>query len=234
MADPFAPAQDDTTPLETNPSQTLPSQPEVQGDRTHEPDDGGYDFFLRDGLTPYRCEQDGQDFEVFGSQSDCWMLQNQIDPNELWPSTPNEVAGMIGGADRLDEPAKGVRPYMGPYSDDDVDADALAEADSAADLPQPDPGADAGETTPELSPDMTEGAIRTAGVLIDVPFETGVPEWIAYKNSGQQTWTPPPGFRQGMPPIDPQLAERLGLPADLSELAPADGGEPSGDSQPND
>jgi hypothetical protein len=97
----------------------------------------------------------------------------------------------------------------------------LQEADSSGDRPQAAPGQ--GGARPVIDPDMTEDQIRNAGLAIDVPFEAVDPEWPTYEATGQQEWTPPPGFRLGMPPVDPILAERLGVPEDLSQ--PAEGGD---------
>ena len=60
---------------------------------------------------------------------------------------------------------------------------------------------------------MTETQIRDAGMRIDVPFEAGLPVALKYRQgAGKQTWTPPSGWDQGAPPIDPQLAEDFGVP----------------------
>lgn len=115
------PDQHDTTVRgEVNPSQTLPNlyvpqSPAGMGLRAPlaEPED--YDYYLRDGATPYRTPKGKlHSYEVFSKPNDGWMRQNSIDPSkDLWDTTPNEVAGMIGGKQRLAEPAKGGMPYGG-------------------------------------------------------------------------------------------------------------------------
>jgi hypothetical protein len=219
---------------EQNPSQALPAQPETPGARQHEPNDGGYDFFLRDGITPYRRLRGTVNFEVWGGQiDDGWMLQNLIDPDRLWEATPNEIAGIVGDAKRLAEPRKGIVPYIGDedsetlaihadlaeasfrtWPEDDPEIGGLTEADSTADLPQPDAGA---PPDGELESNMTEQEIRDAGMQIDLPFESAGPEWLTYSDTGQQAWVPPSDWRAGMPPIDPLVAERLGVPPDLGQ-----------------
>jgi hypothetical protein len=54
---------------------------------------------------------------------------------------------------------------------------------------------------------MSEQAIRDAGYLIDLPYEAPSPVALKYKDTGQQVWTPPPGFRQGLPPLPGQDQE---------------------------
>ena len=67
---------------------------------------------------------------------------------------------------------------------------------------------------------MTTDELRDTNVAIDLPFETAGPARMKYKHTGQQVWTPPPGWREGAPPIDPWLAERLGVSPDLGVSGP--------------
>jgi hypothetical protein len=73
---------------------------------------------------------------------------------------------------------------------------------------------------------MNEQQIRDAGLRIDLPVESPSPVLLHYEATGQQTWTPPPGWRVGMPPIDSDLAHDLGVPTDLG--IPADQAAPAG------
>jgi hypothetical protein len=69
----------------------------------------------------------------------------------------------------------------------------------------------------EITGSMTLNEIKAAGLMVDLPFETAEPKMLKYKTGSAQEWVPPSGWRQGMPPIDPLIAERLGVPRDLSE-----------------
>jgi hypothetical protein len=238
--DPIAPADPDgTQDTLVDPSKTIPQRHPPQGDPA-DLDGGDYAYWLRDGVTPYRSSIDGHDFEVFSRHDDAWMLQHMVDPDELWPSDAGEIASLIGGGrQRLTEPNKGAMPIdPGPGPDEDFapvgSPDYLAEADSAADAdtPQPPPSEDG---APASAPDfpaggMTEQQIRDAGLRIDVPYDDPLPVALKYKDAGQQAWTPPPGFRQGMPPIDEKLAADLGVSRDLGAQEGAEGGTGSGES----
>jgi hypothetical protein len=89
-----------------------------------------------------------------------------------------------------------------------LDDDNIVEADSSDD--------DSDDPDALPSGGMTETQIRDAGMRIDVPFEAGLPVALKYRTgAGKQTWTPPSGWDQGAPPIDPQLAEDFGVSRDL-------------------
>lgn len=123
------------------------------------------------------------------------------DPSDFpQSSTSNAPASSSGGVKSSDQEGKTPAP-------DDVATDSASAANDAYD------GAAA-------SGPMHEQDLRNAGMTIDVPFESPNPAMLKYADKGQQTWTPPPGFRMGMPPIDPGLAENLGVPRDLNTLAP--------------
>jgi hypothetical protein len=243
--DPLAPADPSATvDTEIDPSSTLPQR----GAPPNTPDlDGGeYEYWLRDGVTPYRT-QGPVNKEVFSKDDDGWMLQHQVDKSTLWPSSAGEVAGIIpGGRSRLTEPGKGaMAPRPGP--DDDFapveSPDLIAEADATGDLP-PDTGDDVDGSDPSQVGDpsdlpdlgdlpeggMNEQQIRDAGLRIDLPYDDPLPVALKYKDTGQKTWTPSPGFRQGMPPIDAKLADDLGVPRDLGQAqegtSGSSGGEP--------
>ena len=203
-------------------------------------DGGDYAYWLRDGVTPYRSSIDGHDHEVFSKNDDAWMLQHMVDPDELWPSDAGEVSSLIGGGrQRLTEPSKGAMP-LDPGPDEDFapvpDPDDLAEADSTGDLPPdantPEPPPSEQDAAPVDLPQggMTEQQIRDAGLRIDVPYDDPLPVALKYQDTGQQAWTPPPGFRQGMPPIDEKLAADLGVSRDLGAQEGAEGGSSSGES----
>ena len=159
---------------------------------------------------------------MFSRPDDGWMLNHMVDPDKMWPSSAGEIASMIpGGRSRLTEPVKGASP-LDPGPDEDFapvpSPDELAEADSDADLPDADTPDELADSVPDL-PDggMNEQQIRDAGLRIDLPYDDPLPVSLKYKDTGQQTWTPPPGFRQGMPPIDEKLAANLGVPRDLGQ-----------------
>ena len=233
--DPLAPVDAGTTQDTTvDPSQTGPAASDLDG--------GEFAYWLRDGVTPYRSTPDGHNFHVFSQHDDAWMIQNSTPHDSMWPSNAGEVASMIGGGrQRLTEPTKGAMPvYPGP--DDDFapveSPDLMAEADSTGDVP-PDPDTPQpppSEQTSGASDDdfpaggMNEQQIRDAGLRIDVPYDDPLPVGLKYKATGQQAWTPPAGFRQGMPPIDEQLAADLGVPRDLGQSAQegVEGGGSSG------
>lgn len=236
--DPAAPVDAATTPeRSTDPSQTLPAKGQ-QGDIS-DLDGGEYAYWLRDGTTPYRSSPEGDDMTVFSKADDAWMYQHMVDRDKMWPSSAGEIAGKIGGGrQRLTEPVKGAMPMdPGPGEDfapvpspDLVEADASGDQPTAdADTPQP-PPSEQGPATTDLPPGgMTEQQIRDAGLRIDLPFDDPLPVTLKYKATGQQAWTPPPGFRQGMPPIDEKLAADLGVPRDLGQSA-QEGAEGGGDS----
>lgn len=214
--DPLAPVDPGgTVNRETDPSQTLPQRP-LPGPPRSDYEGGDYTYWLRDGTTPYRQTGPG-DGDTFSENDNGWMTNPQAQ-DDLWPSSAEEVAGMVGGRHRLTEPVQGVAEPEGPVDEDFAgddpqwlqDLNQLSEADSSADLPNP----------PQASElpagGMTETQIRDAGMRIDVPFEAGSPAPLRYrKGAGKQTWTPPPGWDQGAPPIDPQLAADFGVPRDL-------------------
>jgi hypothetical protein len=233
--DPLTPADPGgTQDSSVDPSQLGPNIEPPDGGSGSSLDGGDYDYWLRDGTTPYRTLGPAEG-DVFSQDDDGWMMQHAVDRDKLWPSSPERVAGMIGGRQRLIEPSKGTAPlYPGPDEDfSPVESpDYLAEADSSGDLPQPDDDAtNLPEPPPSMAqqPDdssagMTEQQIRDAGLRIDVPFESPLPVDLKYKDTGQQAWTPPPGFRQGLPPIDDWIAERLGVPRDLGTEGAESGG----------
>lgn len=237
--DPLAPVDPNITQdTSVNPSQTLPNSGVPPGDGS-DLDGGEYAYWLRDGATPYRSSPDGHDYEVFSKHDDAWMIQNSTPHDSMWPSSAGEIAGMIGGGrQRLTEPSKGAMPvYPGPDEDfAPVPSPDLVEADSTADLP---PDASAADQAPPSEQDkasaddlpeggMNEQQIRDAGLRIDLPYDDPLPVALKYKDTGQQAWTPPPGFRQGMPPIDEQLATDLGVSRDLGQEG-AEGGGSSGE-----
>ena len=219
--DPMAPVDPGTIQdTEIDPSLTLPNMGEPEGGPDHGIDSGDYQFWLRDGYTPYRSQD--QSFQVFSKADDAWMYQEAVDPDDMWDSTPNEIAGMIGGQERLTEPPKGGMPFTAQdpldLLQDDGD-DELDEADSTADFPTdatPDDDSDDTLDTPNVS-GMDEEGIRAQGMAIDLPYEDPLPVPLKYKDTGQQVWTPPPGWRDGMPPIDGQLASDLGVPRELGD-----------------
>ena len=230
--DPLAPADPSATvDTEINPTQTLP-----QGGVTQDDNDGGgdYAYWLRDGVTPYRSSPEGDDFTVFSKNDDAWMYQHMVDRDKMWPSSAGEVAGMIGGGrQRLTEPVKGAMP-VDPGPDEDFapvpSPDLLAEADSDADLPDADTPDEMADTVPDLpAGGMSEQQIRDAGLRIDLPYDDPLPSALQYQDAGQQTWTPPSGWRQGMPPIDEQLAADLGVPRDLGQAQEGTSGSSSGE-----
>jgi hypothetical protein len=225
--DPLAPVDPGTTQdTLIDPTQTIPQLGKPQGDQS-DLDGGEYAYWLRDGATPYRSSPDGHDFEVFSKQDDAWMIQGSTDHDKMWPSTAGEIAGMIGGGrQRLTEPSKGAMPvYPGP--DEDFapvgSPDYITEADSAADSP-PDAGAQDASAPGLPEGGMNEQQIRDAGLRIDLPYDDPLPVALKYKDTGQQAWTSPPGFRQGLPPIDEQLAADLGVPRDLGQAQEGAGG----------
>lgn len=214
--DPAAPADPGSTQdTSVDPTQTLPNRGQPQG--VHSDLDGGdYDYWLRDGVTPYRTRGPAE-ADVFGTSSDGWLMQHAVDRDKLWPSSPDEIAGMIGGRQRLTEPTKGASPvesgpdqdFSGSWQLDEKieptqSPDYIAEADSEADVPQPPPSRQGEQDDVSDLPQggMNEQQIRDAGLRIDVPFESPLPVGLKYKDTGQQAWTPPPGFRQGLPPLE--------------------------------
>jgi hypothetical protein len=115
--DPITPGDPelDAEPREVNPTLTLPDGSTVDAGHAT---DSGYAFWLRDGITPYRSRNYG--YDVFSQIDDGWMGQQMVDPDSLWESTANEVADLIGGAGRLDEPNHGFMPFF-PDTDDDLE-----------------------------------------------------------------------------------------------------------------
>jgi hypothetical protein len=230
--DPVTPADPGSTQnTEVDPSQSTPNRWGSGGDDSSEYDGGDYQFWLHEGTTPFRTLGPAQ-ADVFSRDDNGWMRQSAIDRAKLWDSSPGEIAGRIGGRHRLTEPVKGTAP-LDPGPDEDFapveSPDYIAEADSEADLPQP-PPSEQDEEASDLPPGgMNEQQIRDAGLRVDVPFESPLPVGLKYKNTGQQEWTPPPGFRQGLPPIDEDLATSLGVPRDLGNQEGAEGGSTSGD-----
>ena len=184
-------------------------------------DGGEYQYWLRDGVTPYRT-LDNADAHVFSTnpQENGWHINHMVDRSKLWPSSPGEIAGMIGGRHRLTEPTIGAAP-LDPGPDEDfapVEPPDLIEADSQGDVPPDPPTGNAGPPLDDLPEGgMNEQQIRDAGLRIDVPYDDPMPVALKYKDTGQKAWTPPPGWRQGASPIDEQLATALGVPRDLGQ-----------------
>lgn len=231
--DPLAPADPGATINRTvDPSQGLPQRP-LTGPPRSDYEGGDNTFWLRDGTTPYRQRGPG-DGDVFSQDQDGWMT-GPMPQDDLWPSSAEEVAGMIGGRHRLTEPVKGVNEPEGPPDDSfagddpgwmqDLDDDTLVEADTSDDPP---------DSNGELpTGGMTETQIRDAGMRIDVPFEAGLPVALKYRvGAGKQAWTPPSGWDQGAPPIDPQLAEDFGVSRDLSGDERTGSGGGTGEAEP--
>jgi hypothetical protein len=233
--DPLAPADPSTTVDSTiDPTQTIPN-PGAPSSDTSDLDGGEFQYWLRDGVTPYRT-RDNADAHVFSTQpgdQNGWHINHMVDRSKLWPSSAGEIAGMIGGRQRLTEPTVGVAP-LDPGPDEDfapVESPDLIEADATGDMPPP-PTGNAGPPLDDL-PDggMNEQQIRDAGLRIDVPYEAPMPVALKYKDTGQKAWTPPPGWRQGASPIDEKLAADLGVPRDLGQAQEGtESGGSSGDS----
>jgi hypothetical protein len=231
--DPLAPADPGSTQdSSVDPSTIRPNlQPPDASTGNFTLDGGDYDYWLRDAVTPYRTNGPAEG-DVFSQDDGGWMMQHSIDRDRLWPSSAEQVAGLIGGRHRLTEPSKGTAPlYPGPDEDfSPVESpDYMAEADSDADVPQPPPSEVDGPDADAAAQPMTEQQIRNAGLRIDVPFEATMPVDLKYKDTGQKVWTPPPGWRQGAPPIDDWIAEEFGLPRDLGQEA--EGGGSSGETE---
>lgn len=230
-------ARDDLVPADpgatedtlVDPTQTLAAKG-APGEIPSDLDGGEFSYWLRDGATPYRSSPDGHNFSVFSREDDAWMHQHLVDRDKMWPSSAGEVAGMIGGGrQRLTEPEQGAMPIdPGPEEDfAPVASPDLVEADSAADS-----AADDTSNRELPAGPMNEQQIRDAGLRIDLPYDDPLPVALKYKATGQQTWTAPPGFRQGMPPIDEKLAADLGVPRDLGQ-AQGEGGDSGGtDAEP--
>jgi hypothetical protein len=229
-------ARDEVTPAdpgltqdtEVNPTLQLPNLTPPAGEQS-EDGDSEYQYWLRDGVTPYRTLHSNA--EVFSRADDGWMIQQLVDRDKLWPSSGDEIAGMIGGRQRLDEPTKGAMPMTSDPEDSFASGDEDWLATEAGEVVEADATADQPDTTadqPDLSPDadgtddsggMTEQQIRDAGLRIDLPFDDPMPVALRYSDEGSaQAWTPPPGWRQGLPPIDEQLAADLGVPRDLGNI----------------
>lgn len=185
-------------------------------------DGGEYLYWLDANGVPYRSDEDVTSSHVFSRVDDAWMIHH-VHPDDLWPSTAEQIAGMIGGRQRLTEPTRGATPTLGKKEESYAPPpEPLAEADAAGDSPNP-------PDSINLPRGTTEQHIRQAGLRIDLPFEAPMPKAISYKDTGQQAWTPPPGWRQGAPPIDEKLARDAGLPRDLGA-----GGGSSGETGPGD
>ena len=141
--DPLAPADPGATINRTvDPSQGLPQRP-LTGPPRSDYEGGDNTFWLRDGTTPYRQRGPG-DGDVFSQDQDGWMT-GPMPQDDLWPSSAEEVAGMIGGRHRLTEPVKGVTEPEAPPEDSfagddpgwmqDLDDDDIVEADTSSDRP---------------------------------------------------------------------------------------------------
>lgn len=177
--DPLAPAdRQESEPREVNPSETLPNTED-------------WEWYLKDGVVPYRVSPDGTVEHMFAQDDDGWAV-GAAPLDDLWDSTPEIIASIIGGRERLTEPvsvsgrtASVEREF--PFAE----KAPLAEADSTGDFP------DQGDSL--TRPDgMSERQIRAAGLRIDLPFEAPLPRDITYKDTGQQTWTPPPGWKDAI------------------------------------
>jgi hypothetical protein len=193
--DPVAPADpggpDDR---QVNPSLIRrPSSPPPAG-RASGYEGGDFLFWTNDSGTPFRTDEKGYEGDVFSDDDDAWMKRS-LPTDDLFPSTPEEVAGLIGGRHRLTEPSKGAMPVPSPKEGSYAPSPPLAEADTSADfapdMPEPAP------PLPEGS--MTEQQIRDAGVRIDLPFEIPDPADISYEDTGQKEWVPPEGWDPGPP-----------------------------------
>jgi len=215
-------ARDPVAPVDPEQTQDRSVNPSIVRTPPTPPGDGGidddsssdYSWWLRDGATPYRADPDETGgFEVFSQKDNAWMRQYSVDKDKMWPSSAGEIAGMIGGRQRLNEPVAGTMP-IDPGPDEDFAADdstymqeAEARQDVSAytspdDIPQQPPISMEDDGTPSELPPITlpEGAmneqqIRDAGLAIDVPFEAPMPVALKYKDTGQQVWTPPPGWQ---------------------------------------
>lgn len=102
-----------------------------------------------------------------------------------------------------------------PTSDDERHAPAKMDVPLA--------GAATEVAADEGSAASTEASIRNAKQQIDLPYEAPTPKKLSYSTSGSaQEWTPPPGFRMGLPPIDSDLASSLGVKPDLGSSEGSD------------
>ena len=227
-----------TVDTEIDPTQTIPQRGQPQGDGS-DLDGGEYTYWLRDGVTPYRM-LDRADTHVFS--------HGRRRRGSTSTDRPRQAVAVEPGGDRRDDRrapapdrARDRAPLpLDPGPDEDFapvqSPDDLAEADSVGDqpddTPQP-PPSQQGASEPSDLPQgaMNEQQIRDAGLRIDVPYETPLPGALKYQDTGQKVWTPPAGFRQGMPPIDEQLARDLGVSRDLGQdQEGAEGGSTSGES----
>jgi hypothetical protein len=155
---------------------------------TSDPDD--YTWWRRDGVTPYRGDENGP-LHVFSAHDDGWM-RHGLSTDDVWPTTADVIAGMIGGPERLTEEVRGAMPT------ESLPDESYAPADSSY-------SADALASDPDLQDDsegMSEQEIRDRGLLIDLPFEAPTPKDITYKAGiAKQPWVPPPGWGEGWPAI---------------------------------
>jgi len=181
-----------TIAREVNPTSQLPDS---QGQRPplQDLENDQYVYWLTDLGTAARGDEHGAT-EIFSDIDGKWKI-HYIPGEDLFPSSAEEVAGLIGGRQRLTEPSDGVTPLRSPpefpFAPDELEP--LAEADSSADQPT--------EALPSL-PDLPEGPmnereIRAAGLRLDLPYEAPMPKEITYKDLGPgHKWTPPPGWEQ--------------------------------------
>lgn len=129
--------------------------------------------------------------------------ENTIDAERHVPSPGSETADIVpvenwvywppmDSADYLDAPTRYIIP-------DDEAPPTASEVPPVGELPEG---------------GMTEGEIRAAGLAIDVPYEAPMPKRLEYEDTGQQAWTPPPGFRQGLPPLEGEEEAEGGSPGE--------------------
>lgn len=275
-ADPTPDEAQDTLvdPTRTLPSFPTPNTPPGMGQRVEPLDPQGYDYYLRDGWTPYRAPKDKTwDFDVFSKVDDAWMGAPSAEWSSMWPTDAATIAGEIGGEQRLAEPIKGFAPALpstaGAYApqedegsstadlltpglpSDDMTGTVVSEASDtptsddekdkpAAKLDQPLAAVQIDNEADDVEDGWAQGTemgIRQKGLNVDLPFETPGPQKLRYSDQGPaKAWTPPEGFRLGMPPIDPDLADDLGVDRNLGAQPtqplppPEDEDEPQRDS----
>jgi hypothetical protein len=144
-------------------------------------------------------------------------LQNEtpsesVNAEEYIPPPGSEVADIVPVENWVYWPSSDEyedRPDIGTLSEEEAKAlrerNAQAQAawaEAHADAPA---DANAGDDLPPEG--MSEQQIRDAGGAIDLPYVIPEPAGLKYKDTGQQVWTPPPGWRKGLPPLPGQEEE---------------------------